>query len=107
MRLRLVLAVVGAAVALPLPSWAHCDNVQKLCGFAVQCWNGPDNAHLPRVREGIRNNNGQEVWGELGGCGSIDDNGGKSCSDPDYVGMATAALRALGGDRNACVALPP
>jgi hypothetical protein len=79
------------------PVFAHCDNARDLCAFAVNCIAGASNAtHLTRVQDGVRTNNGNEVWGELQGCISGSDNlekhGAGSCSDGDYVSVGKAAL---------------
>jgi hypothetical protein len=89
------------------PVKAHCDDARALCNFAGLCI--ANNDHLKRVREGVANNNGSEIWGELQGCtGSkkLEDRGAGSCFDADYIAVGRAALQAHDGIKGACNQLP-
>jgi len=102
----LTVASFGFVIGITSPALAHCDNARDLCSFTASCIRGANNAHLPRVREGVQKNDGSEVFGEISVCGSLNDNGGKSCNPNDYVAVASAALQVHDGNPSACNQLP-
>jgi hypothetical protein len=97
------------------PAFAeHCRDARKTCDFANICM-GSNEAHTPRIQEGVSKNDGSEISGELRGCEQAgivykDSNGNTrkfsdvadGCTDPEYVAIGNAALQRHRGNAGAC-----
>jgi hypothetical protein len=100
-----------------VPALAHCKDARKTCDYAFLCMRNSD-IHALRIKDGVKNKNGQEVWGELAGCetaglqlpvpGHFPNNErgfndiSAGCSNGDFVAVGKAALERRGGNTGAC-----
>jgi hypothetical protein len=110
----LAIAAFIIAAGSTTPAHAKCENMHTMCLFASKCIFLNDHdavSHFTRIREGVQKHDGGEIWGELQGCtgngGTLDNEGGKSCSPDDYVALGSVALNVHSGNQHACDTVQP
>src|SRR5580704_14773862 len=69
-----VICIAAASLGIlivPEVASAHCKDGRKVCEYVFECMH-QNSTHEQRIREGVRKNDPNEIFGELNGCDTVD-----------------------------------